>query len=363
MDKCAAHFLLLPQLVGSPPNDALISALLEMDYIVDLFVPGGECDVKQYGNRVRLHPVSYGYRWLAENIISPRWLRYSLFSGTTEDPMGVAGSLAKFYRRTCMTLADEIKSGSFRGNRGRRWKELCRFGMRASSLSVVNEMERAEIQRMYAGLSKEHPVIVYPGCFRDPPDSLPSSDVRAARGIPEGALVVCYSGVFSEGNGGMWLTKAVGDAGAHVWFWAQVGGMDELTKSLLRNLRGAQRLVVEQSHMMWRDAWASMGGVDIGIVVYLQNAPQFRHMGTASNRLCMFLAMGVPVIASRQPSFEFIERYDCGVLVENEREFVQGIERVAGRLDDMKGNALRCAREYIDAPGRYEELKRCLSEL
>lgn len=359
----AAHFLLIPELAYSPPNDALVSALLDLGYHVDLFAPGGDFDVSRYGPKVAARSAAYGYRWLAQNLLSGRWLGYSLFSGTTEDPMAVAGNLARLYRKPCVTMADEIKNANFTGNRSQRWKALCRLGMRASTFTVVNEAERVDIQRGYAGLPQDHPVMVYPGCFREPPPPLERLAVRRARGLPDDALVVCYSGVFNQGNGGLWLNKAVADAGPDVWFWGQIVGQDALMRGLLQSMRGSERLVLERDRLSWRDAWASMGGADIGIVVYLQDAPQFQHMGIASNRLCMFLAMGVPVITSRQPSFEFIERYDCGILVENANEFVGAIGRIAERLDEMKANALRCAREYIDAAGRYENLKQRLAQL
>jgi glycosyltransferase involved in cell wall biosynthesis len=77
----------------------------------------------------------------------------------------------------------------------------------------------------------------------------------------------------------------------------------------------------------------------------------------------MFLAMGVPVIASRQPSFQFIEDYECGVLVDDEAGFIAAIDQMRHRLDEMKANALRCAREYIDAPGKYLVLRDAIAEL
>lgn len=361
--KRAVHFLLLPELAYSPPNKALVTILLELGYQVDLFAPGAEIDTRAYGPSVRACTVSYGYQWLLKNLPSTRWLRYDLFSGTTEDPMAVAGNLARLYRRNCITMADEIKNGSFSGNRSRRWKSLCRRGMRASSLTVVNEAERVAIQRDYAGLAENDAVVVYPGCFHEPPAPTDSRKVREARGIPIDALLVCYSGVLNEMNGGLWLARALSEVPDNVWFWGQFVGKDPLVRKLFWFVRGSERLVLEPERLPWMDAWASMGAVDIGIVVYLQDAPQFRHMGTASNRLCMFLAMGVPVVASRQPSFEFIEQYDCGVLVDDEVEFAAAINHIAGRLDMMKNNALRCAREYIDAPGRYRGLKQRIAAL
>ena len=82
-----------------------------------------------------------------------------------------------------------------------------------------------------------------------------------------------------------------------------------------------------------------------------------------SNRLCMFLSMGVPVIVSRQQSFEFLEKYDCGVLVNTEREFVDAISTIQKKLPTMKENALRCAREYIDVAGKYKRLVSALSNV
>ena len=361
--KRAAHFLLMPSLANSPPNNALINVLLSLGYQVDVFAPGADVDLKRYGQGVRAMSVSYGYRWMMRNGLSRRWLGYSLFSGTTEDPMAVAGNLARIYRKPCITMADEIKNGSFAGNRSRRWKHLCRSGMRASSLTVVNEQERISIQRRYAGLPAEHPFVVYPGCFYQPPPAESRSAVRDRHGIPRDALVVCYSGIFNEGNGGLWLASAVAKADPDIWFWAQVGGQNSLTRGLLRMVKGGERLRVEDDNLSWEEAWRSMGGVDIGIVAYLQDADQFRHMGTASNRLCMFLAMGIPVVATRQPSFEFVERYECGVLVENEDQLITAISQMRTRLERLKQNAVRCAKEYIAAPARFRELECAINQL
>jgi len=361
-DRRAAHFLLIPELAYSPPNDALVNALLELGYEVDLFAPGEASDTSRYGPRVRACSASYGYRWMARNLLSPRWSRYSLFAGTTEDPMAVAGLLARLYRRPCVTMADEIKTGSFSGNRGGRWKALCRFGMRARGVTVVNDAERVSLQRDYAGLSPQQPVIIYPGCFRSLPVPWDRAATRRARGIPEDALVICYSGVLNSGNGAHWLAEAIAE-NEHYWFWGQIIHPDPLVMELLRRIQGNDRLVLEPERLSWQDAWASMSAADIGIVVYLQDGPQFQHMGIASNRLCMFLSMGVPVIASRQPSFRFIEDYDCGVMVSDVREFTAAIEQIGGCLPAMRENALRCTREYIRAPERAAELKQRIAGL
>jgi hypothetical protein len=77
----------------------------------------------------------------------------------------------------------------------------------------------------------------------------------------------------------------------------------------------------------------------------------------------MFLAMGLPVVVSRQPSFAFVEKHDCGVMVESEREFVDAIQLISRRLGEMKRNALRCAAVYINAERQYQNLIFALSAI
>lgn len=144
---------------------------------------------------------------------------------------------------------------------------------------------------------------------------------------------------------------------------AQPVNLDPFTRALLGRTHGRERLHLEERRLPWREAWASMAAADIGMVVYHHQGSQFQRMGTSSNRLCMFLAMGLPVVVSRQPSFAFVEKYDCGVMVESEREFVEAVQSISRRLPEMKRNALRCAEEYIDAPGRYRALVAALGAI
>lgn len=360
--KRVAHFLLVPELAHSPPNDALVRAWLDLGYDVDLFAPGGNFPVDRYGPRVRAFAAEYGYRWLIRNVWRLRWRQYACFSGTTEDPMAAAGLLGLVHRRPVVTLADEIKSGSYGGDRTPRWKRLCKFAMRRAALTVVNEEERISLQRDYAGLPDRSQVLVYPGCFERAPESADRNSLRRSRGLPLDSLVLCYSGVMNYGNGGLWIAEALGRI-PDLWVWGQIVNLDALTRGLLQRIEGHDRLVIEASRLGWHEAWASMAAADIGLVVYLQDGPQFQHMGIASNRLCMFLSMGIPVIASRQPSFAFVEEYDCGVLVDGADSIVSAVANITSRLNDMRANALRCASEYINGPQRWITLRNALAKV
>lgn len=351
--KRAAHFLLIPELASSPPNEALIGGFLEAGLCVDVFAPGG-CDVSGYGPRVQSGHAEYGLRWLAKNAWRPGWRAYSVFSGTSEDPLAVVGLLSALHRKPAIALADEIRAGGYHGPRSPRWKKLCRYGMRRAALTIVNDPCRIALQREYAGLRPEKAVIVYPGGYRTPPAPVDRVLQRRAWGVPDHALVIGYSGTCSMAAGIDWLIEGLDKVDAHAVI--QPLGVDPLAQFLLRRLSAGGRLHLEEKRLPWREAWAQAAAFDIGVVVYRHQAPQFQLMGISSNRLCMFLAMGVPVIASWQESFRFLEEYDCGVLIRDGADFGDAIERIRKRLPEMRENALRCWRAFVATPERYQDL-------
>ena len=347
--------MLMAKLAGSPPNEAIINALTKLGCDIDLYAPEGVIDISMYENDLNVYPVEYGYRWLVKNAFLPKWQKYDLFSGTTEDPMAVVGMLSTIHRKKSVTLGDEIRSGSYAGNRTIRWKKLCRRGMRNSAFRIVNDQHRIELIKDYLSMPDDRDIIVYPGCFRHPPVAQEKETMKRKWGFNDDKLIIGDSGLFYYEHSATWLIEALvsrDDFNLVI----QPLNTDPLSRYLLTKIQGADRIYMEPQRIEWRDAWSQMGAVDVGVAVYRQTGPQFQNMGISSNRLCMFLAMGVPVIVSKQPSFEFVEKFDCGVMVENEQEFINAIDYIKPRLEQMKLNALACTTEYIDTSSAYDSL-------
>jgi hypothetical protein len=141
-------------------------------------------------------------RWLGRQLLDRRWWSYACFSGTSEDPLAVVGVLAALTRRPSFLLVDEIKSGSYRGDSPERWKQLCRWAMRRARFTIVNDNSRVELLRDYAALAPTAPVLVYPGCFHQPPR--PDPELRRALrerwGLPQDALVIAGAGTPGGSN-------------------------------------------------------------------------------------------------------------------------------------------------------------------
>ena len=134
--KLAAHFLLIPELLYSPPNRAIIESLLASGYEVHLFAPNFKPSTTDYGARVFTHDVVYSFRWLIKALIHPFWWKVHCVSGTSEEPLAIVGLLAFILRKKSFVLADEIKAGSYRGNSSERWKNLCRWAMKNANFKI-----------------------------------------------------------------------------------------------------------------------------------------------------------------------------------------------------------------------------------
>lgn len=352
MTKRIAHFLLGPHLWDSPPNDALRRIYKEAGYEVDFYSEFTE----KVPDKAHIRPIRHGLKWLLKNGWQPKWKDYDAFSCTSEEPVVAAGVLSIVWRKPFIFLADEIRAGSYRGDRPEYWKKLCRWSMRQADLSIVNDVARIGLQREYAGCSTKQPFAVYPGCFYEVPDIDDRVASRKALGVSESQLVISFSGYCHPNNGIKTALEGLERLPEAVMS-IQPLSMQGFSDYLLRQHKLHDRLRIEKRRLTWRESWSSMGAVDIGVAIYKNPAPQFQNMGISSNRLCMFLAMGVPVIVNRQSSFEFVEKYECGYMVENVDEYVEAVSRLADNLDQAKKNALRCAEEYIDTIGHYERLR------
>jgi glycosyltransferase involved in cell wall biosynthesis len=86
-------------------------------------------------------------------------------------------------------------------------------------------------------------------------------------------------------------------------------------------------------------------------------------MGISSNRLCMYLAMGVPVICSRQPSFQFVEDFGCGVMVDDGAGFLAAARRLGADLEARREACGRCFHDYIRPQERYRSLVAAIGAL
>lgn len=362
--KLAAHFLLIPELLYSPPNDAIVRALIEEGYEVDIYSPYFLPSQTKYGRNVRTYQVSYSWVWIVRNFYKQRWRSYSVYSGTSEDPIAIIGLLSLIYGKPSFALVDEIKSESYSGDRSRYWKSVCKWGVRKARFKIVNDRSRVQLLADYVHINDVESIIVYPGCFREPEvgSKEVKVDIRKKWGFADSSFIIGSSGGFNMTSGADWLINYMSHDSS-ICAVVQPLGVSELSIFLLEKLEFKDRIFVEKSRLDWTEAWREAQALNVGICVYTNPAPQFQNMGVSSNRLCMFIAMGVPVIASKQESFRFIEEYNCGKLVSNYDEFCDSVRVIRENWRTMSENCGHCFKEYIKPNEAYDILRTRIKRL
>jgi hypothetical protein len=348
----AAYFEARADYFGRPLDDGILRALLANGFDVDVYAPGGDLPQTLYPANVRRLPVEYRRAWLQRHMGRRSWRDYDLFLGTTDLPMAFAGTLAKLAHRPSVTVVDEIYLGGYEGLATTLyWKKLSQWAMRRAAFTIITDEVRIPLQREYASLPPEHKFALYPCAYPTPYSGRSRAAAREALGIAGGDFVLSSTGAFTSANACDWLVRLVNE---DLRVLIQTGGRpDPVPDSLLRRLSGP---LYFPDRLEWQESTEITVAADAAAALYLSPKPQFQAMGISSQKLCTALWLSIPVIATRQDSFRFLEQYRCGVLIDREDELPAALAHIRGNRDEYAANAARAMREYVRPEERLQEL-------
>jgi hypothetical protein len=360
----AAFFTSRSDHFGRPLEDGVLRALLANGWEADVFAPGGELPQTIYPPTVRRLAADYRLGWLRRQLSPWRWRRYSLFLGTPDLAVGVAGVLGALSGRPVVHVCDEIYSGGYQGQATRYWRLLAPWAMRRASFTVITDLCRVSLQRSYARLPAAHQFHAYPCCFPDAPPPVDRASLRRSLGIGIGEFVLSATGRLADDRGGHWTVRLPARLPKGTKLMIQTAGTpDPVVDALLRELERQEAALYLPTRLEWRESMRLTSAADLGLVFYLSSKPQFQAMGTSSQKLCTHLWLGQPVVATRQDSFAFLEEYRCGVLISDEAEIPEAVERVSSDYAAYSRNALRCVEEYIQPKAALDRLTGAVREL
>jgi len=353
----AAYLLSDPKHVGRPFEDAIFRGLFQAGCErIDLYVPNPQTEPHGYTGPVELRPIEYRFSWLRRRIKAKQWREYALFLGACDLPMAFAGALALRARRPVITCCDEIYTGRQSGVVG-YWRTLAKFAMRRSAATIITDRVRCALQSEYAGLSSRHRFVENPCCFTCPYDGPSKSELRAKFGIPQDAFVVALTGQPHDCSGAPELIRLMRPQPPDLGFLVQTAGLEARTiDAFFRFCAGIQPLYYFPERVSYLRALQITNAADVGLVIYRQQAPQFRCMGMSSQKLCNHLLLGQPVISLRQPSFDFVEDFKCGIQVDSEEDILPALERIRADYALYSTNARRCVAEHLRPTDRVEHL-------
>lgn len=348
----AAFFELHHEYFGRSFDDGIIKGLLRAGYAIDIFAPDGDLPQTLFPTQVQRRTVEYRRRWLQSHMSRRRWRAYDLFLGTCDLPMAFAGALAALAGRPVVTVCDEIHIGGYQGSATGYWDRLARWAMRRAVFTIITDEVRVPLQREYASLPATHEFVQYPCCYAGPYTGRTRAEARQILGIAEDDFVLSSTGAFTQSNGADWIVRLLDDRRVRALIQT-AGRGDAVVDTLLERLPGA---IYRPQRLEFRESCELTVAADAGAIFYLSRKPQFQAMGVSSSKLCTSLWLGMPVIALRQPSFEFLENYGCGVLISDGSELPAAIDRIRADQTTYSQRAAVAVREYIRPDARMQAL-------
>lgn len=352
----AAYFELKAGYFGRPFDDGILRALTACGYDVDIYAPDGALPQELYGPNVRRLSVDYRRSWITSHLSLAR--RYDLFLGTADLPMAFAGIFATLGRRPSIMASDEIYIGGYTGIARLYWDRIARGAMRRADLTILTDMLREPLQREYAGLgSAPHRFVSYPCCYAEPYRGRTREEARRALGIADDETVLSFTGSFTELNGAQWLIRLIDRTPPKVRVLVQTGGRpDAVTDALLTHLDRQGRVLYRPDRVEWLEAPEITIAADVSCVFYVTSLPDFQNLGASSQKLCTSFWIGVPVLATRQPSFAFIDELQCGVTFDGEEQLDAALSRVIADRRHFAAHTTNALTTRIDAPSHLREL-------
>jgi glycosyltransferase involved in cell wall biosynthesis len=335
-----------------PPSPCYYNAItnaLDAGFDLDVYAPQLPQLADEWRGRVQGRIVQYTMRWLLKHALKPSWRKASFFMGTPRLGVAFAGVLGAIHRRPHVVLCDEIFSGSYAGDDPKHWVRLSNWCHRRAKFTILPDLCRRPILLDAVPLPTAHQIYESPNSPCTPPAESCASQIRQRLSIPDDAFVVMQAGHLHRLQGGHWMLKVLPSLPPDVYLMIHNGlGNDGLVAEMTDLLEQHYPIRCSWEHLSWIDVEGYHAAADCGLVFYLHDGPQFQAMGRSSTKLCMFLRHGVPVIASRQDSFRFLEEYACGVLIDQPDELLSAIDHIRNNQDTFRQNAFRCYREHVD---------------
>lgn len=274
------------------------------------------------------------YRWI---VTVPQWgLHYA----------GLAGRLAGI---PVGCISDELRPAAEATTPGgRRWAWRERRAHRRCAWTIALSEERADFIRREHGLEDDHQIFVVPNAARGPARRLCSHFYQETLAIPDDRCVLLHAGSWWWKLRFRELEDVASRWGAGAVLVLQGRLPDHLGAPLATpNIRVSPAVLPAEllDH--------AVSSAHIGLALYDEATANNRLMGTASGKVGLYMKNALPVIVTAQPSFEWIEREGCGVLVSDVAAIPAAIDRIRDNYSVYVGRVQRVYDERLDFDRRF----------
>ena len=291
------------------------------------------------GPRIRLVPVSLTKLKTAQ-MVARLVLRRPKYDWVFSVPgwgLHYAGIAARLARIPAVCISDELHARSeCRTEDERRWKEREIRAHRACAFTIALSSERADFIRDENGLGDVHPIFVVPNSSPGPSRRLASDFFQKKFGFGADTFVLLHAGSW-------WWRKdfsriesvtAGWDKGLALVFHGRM-------KDAADAAPGPPNIYYSRQPLPYAELDRAVSSAHVGLALYDNSSVNHRLVGAAGGKIPLYMKNALPVIATRQPSFEWMEKERCGVLIDDLSEIGAAAGRIRAQYAEYSENARR----------------------
>jgi hypothetical protein len=274
------------------------------------------------------------YDWL---FAVPQWsLHYT----------SLAASLANI---PMVCISDELKAEEeATSDVLKRWKHRERRAHQKCTFTIALSDPRAAFIRDEDCLGPDHPIVTVPNAAPGPAGRLVSHYYQDVLGIACDKRILLHAGSW-------WWKRQFGDLEDVACGWGE-------SNVLVFQGRIQNHFPASAPHPNLRFNSTvlpsdlldyAVSSAHIGLALYDTRIANNRLMGTASGKITLYMKNMLPVIATANPSFDWIEREGCGVLVKDLRDIGAAVDHIRNHYDDYVRNVKRFYDDTLDFTKRF----------
>ncbi len=255
-------------------------------------------------------------------------------------------------------ISDEIKTDAEASTEeAKRWKARERRAHQACRWTIALSAERADFIRDENRLGADHRIFVVPNAARGAAARLTSHYFQDVLDVPPGSRILLHAGSL------WWKGAADVIARADEWRsdWTVV--FQNRFRQPLNGWRDSAHVRFATQILPASLLDHAVSSADVGLALYDTSCANNRLMGTASGKVARYLKNGLPVIATRDGGFDWIEREGCGVCVSRVEEIPAAADRIFAGYAGYTRNAIACFDRHLDFDARFqpvaEHIDRC----
>ena len=256
-------------------------------------------------------------------------------------------------------LSDEVNTtdpndySSAQTNQGfsaKKWKNREIIAHQKCDATIALDQTRYDLVKQINNLSYNHSYFIIPNAPSAKLASKPQVDFyRTSFNVKQNETVVLHSG------GLQWnllkdLTTIKLDPNIKLILQARTRGKEQFPSSVL----------ISDKYIDYEELIPYAKGADIGLLLYDEFNPEEKRNGNTAGKLGLYLGAGLPIIGCNLKIFEWLEKEQCGIRIDNLNQLNDAIKKINANYSSYSNNSKRIFEKKYEYTEHFKPFEKWL---